>query len=169
MKTLVLWSSRTGNTKAVAQAIYDALPGDKAIVEEGREKDTAGYDLIFVGFWGFRRGADMAARRTLSSLHNHKVAIYGTAGTYPDSPAARDYLSNAAALLPKDSTCLGTFICQGRVHSFHIGKRSEHAEKVHPMTPERLARLREAEKHPNEEDFQKAAAWALEMVEKAGC
>ena len=56
----------------------------------------------------------MAARRTLSSLHNHKVAIYGTAGTYPDSPAARDYLSNAAALLPKDSTCLGTFICQGR-------------------------------------------------------
>lgn len=37
------------------------------------------------------------------------------------------------------------------------------------MTPERLARLREAEKHPNEEDFHKAAAWALEMVEKAGC
>lgn len=33
----------------------------------------------------------------------------------------------------------------------------------------RLARLREAEKHPNEEDFHKAAAWALEMVEKAGC
>ena len=70
MKTLVLWSSRTGNTKAVAQAIYDALPGDKDMIEEGREKDTAGYDLIFVGFWGFRRGADMAARRTLSSLHN---------------------------------------------------------------------------------------------------
>ena len=35
---------------------------------------------------------------------------------------------------------------QGRVHSFHIGKRNEHAEKVHPMTPERLARLQEAEK-----------------------
>ena len=51
MKTLVLWSSRTGNTKAVAQAIYDALPGDKDMIEEGREKDTARYDLIFVGFW----------------------------------------------------------------------------------------------------------------------
>lgn len=169
MKSLVLWSSRTGNTKAVAQAIYDALPGEKDIVEEGREKDTSGYDVIFVGFWGFRRGADTAARRTLASLHNKKVAIYGTAGTYPDSAAARDYLANAAALLPEDSTCLGTFICQGRVHSFHIGKRSEHAQKVHPMTPERLKRLEEAEKHPNEEDFRNAAAWALEMVEKAGC
>lgn len=38
MKSLVLWSSRTGNTKAVAQAIYDTLPGEKDIVEEGRER-----------------------------------------------------------------------------------------------------------------------------------
>ena len=26
MKALVLWSSRTGNTKAVGKAIYEALP-----------------------------------------------------------------------------------------------------------------------------------------------
>ena len=45
--------------------------------------------------------------------------------------------------------------------------KSEHAEKVHPMTPERLARLQEAEKHPNETDFKNAAAWALKMLEKA--
>ena len=94
------------------------------------------------------------------------MAVFGTAGTYPDSPAAHDYLENAAALLPDDSICVGTFICQGRVHSFHVGKRSEHAQKVHPMTPERLARLQEAEKHPNEEDFRKAGAWALGMVRK---
>ena len=166
MKSLVLWSSRTGNTKALAEAIYDALPGDKEIGEEGRISDFSGYDMIFVGFWAFRRGADMVARRTLSSIHGKKVAIFGTAGTYPDSPAARDYLENAAALLPDDSTCAGTFICQGRVHSFHVGKRNEHAQKVHPMTPERLARLQEAEKHPDEEDFKKAGAWALEIVNK---
>ena len=40
-------------------------------------------------------------------------------------------------------------------------------KKVHPMTPERLARLQEAEKHPNETDFKNAAAWALKMLEKA--
>ncbi|WP_296974864.1 flavodoxin family protein [uncultured Dialister sp.] len=166
MKSLVLWSSRTGNTKAVAHAIYEALPGEKEIGEEGRISDFSGYDIIFVGFWAFRRGADMVARRTLSSIHGGKVAVFGTAGTYPDSPAAHDYLENAAALLPDDSICVGTFICQGRVHSFHVGKRSEHAQKVHPMTPERLGRLQEAEKHPNEEDFRKAGAWALGMVRK---
>mgnify|MGYP000800818924 FL=1 len=128
MKSLVLWSSRTGNTKAIAEAVYEALPGEKDIFEEGRQPSVDGYDLIFVGFWGFRRGADFTARRTIESLHGKKVAIFATAGTYPDSQAARDYLDNAAALLPEDSECLGTFISQGRVHSFHIGKRSEHAK-----------------------------------------
>ena len=37
MKSLVLWSSRTGNTKAVAEAIFEALPGEKEIMEEVRE------------------------------------------------------------------------------------------------------------------------------------
>ena len=102
MKALVLWSSRTGNTKAVGEAIYEALPCEKEIFESGRQ--------------------------------------------------------------PNDLSCYDS---QGRVHSFHIGKRNDHAEKVHPMTPERLARLQEAEKHPNETDFKNAAAWALKMLEKA--
>lgn len=111
MKSLVLWSSRTGNTKKVAEAIYEALPGEKDILEEGREKDLSSYDLIFVGFWAFRRGADMVARRTLAKMEGKKVAIYATAGTYPDSQAAKDYLDNAAALLPESAKCLGTWIC----------------------------------------------------------
>ena len=49
MKALVLWSSRTGNTKAVGEAIYDALPCEKEIFESGRQpKDLSGYDLVYV-------------------------------------------------------------------------------------------------------------------------
>ena len=85
MKSLVLWSSRTGNTKAVAEAIFEALPGEKEIMEEGREgNDLSSYDLVFVGFWGYRRGADPLAQKTLSSLFGKHVAIYATAGTWPD-------------------------------------------------------------------------------------
>ena len=166
MKSLVLWSSRTGNTKKVAEAIYEALPGEKDILEEGREKDLSSYDLIFVGFWAFRRGADMVARRTLTKMEGKKVAIYATAGTYPDSQAAKDYLDNAAALLPESAKCLGTWICQGRVNSFHTGKRNPNKEAVHPLPPERLARLEEAEKHPDEKDLLSAKNWALTVVGK---
>ena len=66
MKALVLWSSRTGNTKAVGEAIYEALPCEKEIFESGRQpKDLSGYDLIYVGFWGYRQGADMPSRNVL--------------------------------------------------------------------------------------------------------
>ena len=169
MKSLVLWSSRTGNTKAVAEAIYEALPGEKDIMEEGRQgKDLSSYDLIFVGFWGYRRGADPVAQTTLSSLEHQNVAIFATAGTYPDSEPAKMYLANAAALLPASSTCVGTFICQGRVNSFHQKKiQGLPQETAHTMDPTRLARLEEAEKHPNESDFAAARQWALSMVEKA--
>ena len=167
MKSLVLWSSRTGNTKAVAEAIFEALLGEKEIMEEGREgNDLSSYDLVFVGFWGYRRGADPLAQKTLSSLSGKNVAIYATAGTWPDSEAAKMYLTNAAALLPEDAACLGTFLCQGRVNSFHQKKLAGLSqETAHEMTPERLARLEEAEKHPNEEDFARAKEWAKEMAD----
>lgn len=122
MKALVLWSSRTGNTKAVGEAIYEALPCEKEIFESGRQpNDLSCYDLIYVGFWGYRQGADMPSRNVLSSLHGKKVAIYGTAGTYPDSPAAMSYLKSSSELLAEDNIFLGGFMSQGRVHSFHIG------------------------------------------------
>lgn len=168
MKALILWSSRTGNTKSVGQAIYDALPCEKDFIENGRYHGNYDeYDLVFVGFWAFRRGANMEARNVLSSIHNQKVAIYATAGTYPDSPAAKNYLAAAAALLPEDNILLGSLILQGKVHSFHTNTRNESAKKVHPLTPERLKRLQEAEKHPNEEDFQRAALWAKEIYHQA--
>lgn len=167
MKALVIWSSRTGNTKAVGKAVYDLLDCEKEFVEAGRQpEDLSPYDIIFVGFWAYRRGADVPARKVLSSLRGKKVAVYGTAGAYPDSEAAQNYIKNSAALLEKSNTFLGGFMSLGRVHSFHTGQRNSHAEKVHPMTPERLARLQEAEKHPDETDFKNAAAWAKEMMAK---
>ena len=79
MKALVIWSSRTGNTKAVGKAVYDSLDCEKEFVEAGRQpEDLSAYDIIFVGFWAYRRGADVPARKVLSSLRGKKVAVYGT-------------------------------------------------------------------------------------------
>ncbi len=164
MKSLVLYSSRTGNTKKVAEAIAEAIGADIRTTHD--MGDVSEYDLIFVGFWAFRRGADMEARQAIGKIHGKSVAVFGTAGAYPDSSAAHDYVENTAALFSEDNTYLGGFICQGRVHSFHTGRRSAHTEQVHPLTPERRARLEEAEKHPDENDLIHAAAFAKETTEK---
>lgn len=167
MKTIVIWSSRTGNTKAVGRAIYEALSGDKEWAEAGRVKDFSPYDLVFVGFWAYRRGPDEMAAQVLKALAGKKVAVYGTCGAWPDSGAGKRYIESGAALLSEDNTYLGGFICQGRVHSFHTGHRFSDVAKVHPMTEERRLRLEEAEHHPDEADLAKAARWAREMERKA--
>lgn len=164
MNILVLYSSRTGNTKKVAEAIGAALGAEVRPVHE--MGDASSFDLVFVGFWAFRRGADMEARQAIGKLQRKAVAIFGTAGAYPDSDAAKSYIENTAALVREDNTYLGGFICQGRVHSFHVNHRSMHTNEVHPLTPERKARLEEAEKHPDEADLVKAAEFAKEMAEK---
>ncbi|MGI6263300.1 MAG: flavodoxin family protein [Succiniclasticum sp.] len=167
MKILIIYSSVTGNTRAVAEAIAKSLPdGADLVPANAVTENPAGYDLVFAGFWAFRRGADLMAQRAMSFLHGQKVAVFGTCGAYPDSDAARVYQQNAAAVAAADNVCLGTFLCQGRVHSYHIKSQHKMESTVQPMTPERKARLEEAEKHPDAQDFANAAAWAAAMVEK---
>jgi len=168
MKSLVIYSSRTGNTKKVAGAIYDALPGEKTLAQTDRPpEDLGSYDLVFVGFWAWRRGADPMAQKVLGALKGQKVAVFGTCGAWPDSDAAKTYASNAAALLDESNTFLGSFMCQGRVNSFHQRKLHPDRESAHPMTEDRRARLEEAERHPDDADLARAAAWAKDIIRSA--
>jgi flavodoxin len=51
MKTLVVYDSRYGNTKAIAQAIGDALPGEAEVlhVREAEASSPEAYDLLVAG------------------------------------------------------------------------------------------------------------------------
>ena len=160
MKSLVVYSSRTGNTKAVAEHIAAAL-SDAVLCDTRHMPDFLDeFDLIFVGFWAYRRGADPEASRVLESLHGKRVAVFGTAGAYPDSEAGKKYPENAAALLSSDCVYAGGFLCQGRVHSFHISLETGVKDRGHQIDEARRVRLTEAEKHPNDADFEAAAAFA---------
>ena len=50
MKTLVAYLSQTGNTRKVAEAIFDEVQGEKAIANLNELDGLDGYDFYFVGF-----------------------------------------------------------------------------------------------------------------------
>ena len=50
MRILVAYTSRTGNTKKVAEAIYEEIEEEKVIKEFDDIENLDGYDLVFVGF-----------------------------------------------------------------------------------------------------------------------
>ena len=52
------YMSQTGNTKKIAEAIYDAIPQPKEIKRVEEVTSLEGYDLSFLGFPTLRFGPD---------------------------------------------------------------------------------------------------------------
>lgn len=163
MSLLVVYSSRTGNTRKVAEAALKALPGQAVLapVEEAPALD--GHKAIAVGFWVDRGRPDQKALRYMQDLKGCKVAAFGTLGAAPDSPHAQDVLRQTKDLL-QDNDLLGLFLCQGRVDPA-VTKFMQRSGK-HPMTQERLDNLREAERHPDKTDLENARSFFKNLYDK---
>ena len=162
MKILLAYSTLTGNTKKVAEAMAAAL-GERAEIKTVADAgDAAGYDEIILGFWVDKSTADKAAAELLARLHGKKVALFCTMGAYPRPPYRDLCLDNAAKLMPADNKLLAErFACQGAIDPKLIEMfKKLPPEHPHHITPESLARYAEAAKHPDAEDLAQAAEFA---------
>ncbi len=169
MKAIVLYSTRTGNTKKVAEAIASALPaGSPCVSVKDLPADIASYDCVFLGFWVDRGNADKDSQEALKSLKNKHVAIFATLGADPKSAHAAESLDKAAAFLPEGVAVAGTFICQGAVDPKLIEMMYKQFPAGHPhgRTPERDALHAEAAKHPDAADLANAKAFAANVLQQ---
>ena len=158
MKALVVYSSRTGNTRKIAEAIAAVLPGCEIHPVESAPAPE-GYDLVAVGYWVDKGMPDAQAKAYLETVRDTNVALFGTLGAWPDSDHARDCIAQGEALVnapERGNKVLGTYLCQGKVDPKIVAMMQKVASDVHPMTPERKARLEEAAKHPDEADCLRA-------------
>lgn len=168
MKTIVIYSSKTGNTKQVAEAICQALPENTPCVAvKDVPADIASYDLAFVGYWVDKGTANAEAKQFLEALTVPKVAVFATLGAYPDSDHAKESLASGCAMVKTE--VVGSFICQGKVDPVLLEamkKMFANGNGPHADSPERRARIAEAAKHPNEADFKNAQDFARDVLAK---
>ncbi|MDR2143852.1 MAG: flavodoxin family protein [Treponema sp.] len=172
VKGLIVYSSKTGNTRRLAEGIRRGLAGDLgweprlAAVEEN--PDPAGADWVFLGFWADQGNADQKALEYLKTLEGRRVGFFGTLGAYPDSKHAGDIRQKVQALGAEKNTVLGCFLCQGKIDPALTGRfKGLPPDNPHAMTPERMRRHLEAEKHPDENDIKAAVSACLSMVKFA--
>ncbi|MDR1112124.1 MAG: flavodoxin family protein [Deltaproteobacteria bacterium] len=170
MKTLIVYSSLTGNTRKVAQAISEAIGGSE-MAPVGQSPDPAEYPLVLAGFWVDKGQADAKSKDFLSRLRDKMVGFFFTLGAYPDSPHADDVERVTAELLRAGGNdVLGSFRCQGKVDPELLERMKRMLPPDHPhaqMTEERKARLDEAARHPSDEDLMRARAFADDIYRKA--
>jgi flavodoxin len=170
MKTLITYSSLTGNTKMVAEAMAAVAP-ETVITPISENPDPRDFHLIVVGFWVDRGLPEAKTKAYLEGLSDQKIAFFFTLGAYPDSEHAGEVVRATEAILERGrNEILGSWRCQGRVDPNLLRKMGETLPPDHPharMSEERKARLEEAAKHPNEADCTKAQEFMRTVLLKS--
>ncbi len=169
MKSLVVYSSQTGNTKQVAEAIFDVMPRGTVIFPVDNAPSPEEYDFIVLGFWVDKEHADKKSRIYMGQVKGKKVALFATLGAEPDSTHAKKTMVKAKKLLDDDNQIVGEFICRGKIDPKLTRRFMEQSSKnPHPMTEERMALHQSSSKHPSMEDLQNAQETFKKIIKVVG-
>jgi len=163
MRALVVYMSKTGNTKKVAEAIYEALDCEKEIMPIDQVVDIGGYDLSFLGFPMQRFGPDPKTVRFLRKYcqPGRDVALFVTHAAPEDADEIPGWLEgfrNAAA----GANIVGMFDCQGQ-----LAKWIKFIMSILPNRELRaMARRDNSQGQPDAARLDRARAYAREILER---
>lgn len=169
MKALVVYLSRTGNTKKVAEAIFKEIGCEKDLFEISELTDLEGYDIIFAGFPVWQSGPAETAVKFLNKHSDGKnIAIFVT--------HALDYemeknevqelldsiLNKCRACVPKGNF-LGFFHCRGELEK----SIAEYLLKSDNPQMQRFGKKRkDTIGHPDEAEIQVAQIFAKDVMNR---
>lgn len=148
MKSLVVYSSQTGNTRKLAEAVFGALTGDKALYPVDEAPDPSGFGFIAVGFWLMGGKPDPKSTEYLGKVGKKPLFLFATHGAGAGSDHAIHGMELAKSLA-SDADILGTYSCQGEVNPKILEKASKK-----PEPPVWLADAPDAIGHPNDADIE---------------
>lgn len=157
MKTALIYSSLTGNTRKLAEAVLEVMPFGTPMYPVNAAPEPEPFDLLALGFWVDKGGPDSDSAAYMARLRHKTLILFGTLGAGPESEHGRQVLRRTEALL-RGNRILGGFLCQGRIDP-GVLKRMLHmaaGNRHRAMTPERMARIKQAQTHPDARDLHNA-------------
>lgn len=154
-RILVTYYTQTGNTRKIAEAIFQALPEVTVIKPIDAVSRIKDYDLVFVGFPIHSHSLPVKTVEFLRSLpRGQRIALFSTHGALSGSVLAREAIEEAVAVASQ-AKVISTFSCRGRVALETLEELGEAPE--HRAWADMAA---SAADHPNEEDLEEARAFA---------
>ncbi len=130
MKVIVVYMSQTGNTKKVAEVIFQEIQTKKDIKELKDIKNLKGYDFTFIGFPMHYGGPAKPALNFLEKqVQGKKIAMFVTHATREDSEALQKWLAKCKKAAT-GANLVGFFNCQGKLVNERLEKARSFAKKV---------------------------------------
>ena len=170
MKSIVIYTSKSGNTKKIAEAIAGELSCEAINFANASEIDLSEFDFIALGYYIDQGSPEKEFKKFISqSVKNKKVGFFITLGADVPSAHATQAIDQGKELFMQNGNeILRTFICQGAIAP-EVIEQLKKLGKAMPddprfaLTPERLERWERAKTHPDEADV-KAAKEAFRGV-----
>ena len=155
MKTAVVYSSKTGNTKMLADAIKDFLSESDCIYFGNADEKALEADKIYVGFWTDKGTCDEDSANFLKKLGNQQIFLFGTAGFGGSQEYYNQIIDRVKTIIPSSVNITGTFMCQGKM-PMSVRQRYEKMlenPNAAPNVKSLIENFDNALSHPNEEDI----------------
>ncbi|WP_019124520.1 flavodoxin family protein [Peptoniphilus grossensis] len=166
MKGLIIYSSKTGNTKRMAEKIYEVLKKEyQMTIKDIRDApEVEKFDFILLGAWIDRGTLETKALKFLKTIKNKKIGLFATLGAMPDSEHGRKVIDNLIELL-KDRKSLGQYICPGQVDPKMIEKLRGITGLVVPKKiKEKMIETSLKSREATEEELEEAAKYFAENI-----
>lgn len=162
----VIYSSVTGNTKQIAEAIAKQAGEADIFRVQDAPADLSAYDVVAVGYWLRLGQPDPLTLKYLPMVRDARVCFFQTHGAAPTSEHAITSFARAGYYLGEGCEILGTFGCRGKINPALQKKR----ENAGPDDPHGGAKSRErwqlAASHPDEQDIRDAQDFVVRMEHK---
>lgn len=156
MKYAIVYSTNTGNTKLLADAVKEGLPQEDCVYFGEPDEKALQAERIYVGFWTDKENCDQVTAEFLQKLHDKEVFLFGSAGFGKDPTYFDKILDETKKNLDESVRVAGGWMCQGKM-KMTVRERYEAMLKI----PEKkelaqmlIENFDEALSHPNEKDFQ---------------
>ena len=151
MNHSIVYSSQTGNTELLAEAIRERLPrplyfGAPAAraLDDGR---------IYAGFWTDRGSCDAASAEFLKTLTDQEVFLFGTAGFGGDPGYFEKILASVRENLAPGVKVIGCFMCQGKMPMAVRRRYESMPPQAAARVPMLLENFDRALSHPDRRDL----------------
>ncbi len=160
----VIYKSKTGNTKKLAEWIFDAIEAkEKSLINLDEKKVIPEADFYFIGFGIYNRACSLEIIDIIEQLEGIPFAIFTTCGFMPTKKYKRILEKNLYPWFPEDCRYEGMLLCQGEVDELNRSimkvKMPDMAEQLEEMFNQGLG-------HPDEDDKERAYEFVQRILER---
>ena len=152
----ILFSSLTGNTKKLADAIHETLPEEGCEYFGAIKTPVPSSELLYIGFWTDKGNADNETLTLLSTLKNRRIFLFGTAGFGGSDAYFQKILGQVRQSIDPSNTIIGEYMCQGKMPNSVRERymKMKNSPLPVPNIDAMIENFDRAVSHPDEQDLE---------------